>query len=252
MNTWDSETYNQKFHYVSDYGKALFDLIDFKQVETAIDLGCGTGILTNALASQHINVVGLDASSSQIAKARESYPKLMFIQKDASSFRVNHPVDLIFSNALFHWIPESVQEKMMKCIGEALKSGGQLVFECGGYGNNVMIHHALEQVFKKHGYTYSMPFYFPTIGDYAPMIEKAGMIVQYAKLFKRPTPLSGEDGLSDWIRMFVTKPFIGIDQQEKNQMIEECVESLRKDMYHHGTWYADYVRLRMKAIKKVK
>jgi hypothetical protein len=97
-----------------------------------------------------------------------------------------------------------------------------------------------------------MPFYFPTIGDYAPMIEKAGMIVQYAKLFKRPTPLSGEDGLSDWIRMFVTKPFIGIDQQEKNQMIEECVESLRKDMYHHGTWYADYVRLRMKAIKKVK
>lgn len=251
MVEWNSKLYDQNFKFVSENGKALLDLIDFKNVETAIDLGCGTGTLTKALADHHINVIGIDASASQIARAKASYPNISFIQKDATAFRVNHPVDLIFSNALFHWIKEENQEKMLKCIGGALKSGGQLVFECGGAGNNVMIHHALSQVFARHGYEYHRPFYFPTIGEYAPLVEAANMQVMQAVLFKRPTRLKGDDGLANWITMFIKTPFRGVGVKEKEMMIKECVELLRKDLWHNGIWYADYVRLRMKAIKKV-
>jgi trans-aconitate methyltransferase len=249
MKDWNSRLYDQNFQFVADYGKSLLDLIDFEKVESAIDLGCGTGKLTDALAKHHLDVLGLDASASQRAKAKKNYPALFFRQEDATSFKVAHPVDLVFSNALFHWIKEEDQEKMLKAISEALKSEGQLVFECGGHGNNAMIHQALAKVFKNHGYAYAMPFYFPTIGEYASLVEKAGLQVVQAYLFERPTPLIGEDGLAKWIEMFIQAPFEAIDGVEKETMINEVVALLRDDLEHEGTWYADYVRLRMKAIK---
>ena len=90
---------------------------------------------------------------------------------------------------------------MLKCVHKALKDGGQFVLEFGGRGNNALIHTYLEKTFTEYGYRYEMPFYFPTIGEYASLAEAAGFTVRYAVLFDRPTPLKGKDGLAEWIKM---------------------------------------------------
>ena len=49
------------------------------------------------------------------------------------------PVDVIFSNAVFHWIDKRLQPRMLGCVFDALKNVGQFVFEMGGKGNNAMM-----------------------------------------------------------------------------------------------------------------
>ena len=95
-----------------------------------------------------------------------------------------------------------------------------------------------------------MPFYFPTAEEYTGMLERIGFTVKYAKLFERPTPLKGDDGMAEWIRMFVKDPFQAVsDESLKEQIIAEATDSLKDSLFRGGTWTADYVRLRMKAVK---
>ena len=76
------------------------------------------------------------------------------------------------------------------------------------------------------------------------------MLVTYAILFDRPTELRGDDGLGDWIRMFIRTPFTVVNDTNKEAaIISEAVENLRPDLYRDGRWYSDYVRLRMRAMK---
>lgn len=75
-----------------------------------------------------------------------------------------------------------------------------------------------------------MPFYFPAIGEYATILEQQGLQVRYAVLFERLTELKGEDGLADWIRMFVKKPFEGMNQEMQEEIIDEA-ETVYKLLY---------------------
>ncbi len=53
--------------------EAIFDLAEVKPAERAIDIGCGTGIYTLALARRGSRVVGVDPSWEMIAIAREKF-----------------------------------------------------------------------------------------------------------------------------------------------------------------------------------
>ena len=48
-----------------------------------LDIGCGTGHHTAALASQHLDVLGIDISPSMVKKAKENYPHYSFEVADA-------------------------------------------------------------------------------------------------------------------------------------------------------------------------
>lgn len=126
---------------------------------------------------------------------------------------------------------------------------GELVIECGGHGCGKRIHEALARAFERHDLGYVMPFYFPTVGEYAPLVEAAGLRVTDAFLFDRPTALKGPDGMADWIRMSLRRPFEGLDPALAKRIVAEAVNDLRQTMLRDGTWYADYVRLRMRAEK---
>lgn len=246
---WDTQTYAKHFTYVADYGRALVDMIDGNAGMTCLDLGCGTGRLTAQLKDAGFDVVGMDDSGQQVRKAREDYPDIRFFKGDACGFALEEPRDVVFSNAVFHWIDKERQSDMLRCVYRALKSGGQFVFEMGGKGNNVLIHDSLRRAFERRGLQYRVPFYFPSIGEYASLLEEAGFLVRTALLFDRKTKLDGEDGLYGWIKMFVRKPFEGIGTAESEAIIREAVEEARPRLCEAGVWYADYVRLRCKAVK---
>ena len=247
---WDADKYTSDFSFVHQYGESVTELIDADNNSMLLDLGCGNGALTKALQDKGYIVKGIDASKEQLDIARQNYPGIGFIQADATNFSLQEPVDVVFSNAVFHWIDKEMQQSMLKCVHNALKENGQFVFEFGGYENNQLIHSALAKVFSEYGYIYKMPFYFPTISEYATLLENTGFRVKYAVLFDRPTELKGENGLKDWINMFVKTPFSVIKNEDVvAAMIDKAVDYLRDVLYKNGKWYADYVRIRMKAIK---
>lgn len=248
--TWNADKYTSDFSFVYKYGEGVMELLELPRNSLVIDLGCGNGALSGALSEKGFRVVGMDASAEQLALAEKSFPDIRFIQADATDFTSAEPVDAVFSNAVFHWIDREKQPDMLSCIYHALKPGGQLVFEMGGHGNCGCIHKALAEQFEKHGRKYVMGNYFPTIGEYSALLEQAGFEVRYAVLFERPTELKGDDGAAGWIEMFTKNAFRVItDENERREIIRSAADSLRGELFRDGKWYADYVRLRMKAVK---
>jgi trans-aconitate methyltransferase len=157
----------------------------------------------------------------------------------------------VFSNAALHWI--SRQEVALRCIFEALKPGGRFVFEMGGKHNIESIHSALKRAITDEQLDDKIPGesnYFPSVAEQCLLLEKIGFTVSDVMYFKRPTKLEGEDGMTLWIHQFCDFFFQNIKDDLKEKIIVNAVESLRKTNYRNGDWYADYIRLRIKAVKE--
>lgn len=75
--TWAAEHYAQNFQFVPGYGENVMELLDCPPGSRVIDLGCGTGRLTQKLVERGYDVIGIDPSSSMLEKAKKSFPSLI-------------------------------------------------------------------------------------------------------------------------------------------------------------------------------
>lgn len=242
--SWNAERYEGRHSYVWQFGESLLELLAPQPGERILDLGCGTGQLTAEIAARGANVVGLDSSTEMLGQARQNYPKLKFMLADATRFRLDEPVDAVFSNAVLHWVKNG--EAAVQSIAGALCAGGRFVAEFGGKDNIASILGALGEVF---GATAEerCPWWYPSIGEYAAMLERHGLEVQEARLFDRPTPV---EGMEDWIEMFCGSYFRGLSPAEAKEKMQELVELLRPKLYRDGAWTLDYRRLRVVAARR--
>src|ERR1700704_6682097 len=201
---WDAERYEGKHSYVWQFGTGLIDVLAPREGERILDVGCGTGQLTTEIASRGARVVGLDSSTNMLGQARQNYPGQKFVLADATSFRFPEPFDAVFSNAALHWVKNA--EAAVESIALALRSGGRFVAEFGGNGNIAAIMSALSEVFGADA-DERCPWLFPSIGEYASVLERHRLEIREASLFYRPTPVDDEDGMENWLRMFCGRYF---------------------------------------------
>lgn len=245
---WNPDLYQNRHAFVWQYGESVLQLLSPQSGESILDLGCGTGQLTDKIAQTGAVVQGIDADLEMINQAKINYPHLSFRVADARDFQVDQPFDAIFSNAVLHWIKEP--DAVIKSIYNHLKPGGRFVAEFGGKGNVENIINALELALKSMDLSQANPFYFPSIGDYTTRLENQGFSVIYATLFDRLTPLeSGEDGLKNWIKMFGKHYLVDLSVSQQQQVIEIAEKQLRSKLYQEGKWFVDYRRIRLVAIK---
>lgn len=245
---WNANLYDDKYAFVSKYGEDLIGWLAPQKGERILDVGCGTGQLAAEIAEYGARVTGMDFSGSMIEKAQKAYPALTFDVKDVRDFAYDEPFDALFSNAALHWVEE--QEAAVACMYRALKPGGRLVLEMGGKGNVQEILQAVDEAMWEAGCRERLTgewWFFPSIAEYTTLLEKAGFYVSTALHFERETRL--ENGMEGWIRMFGEFIFRRLGSEETDRIIHRAVELLKPAHYRGGAWYADYKRLRIKAIK---
>lgn len=247
---WNANLYDEKHGFVSNYGNELIDLLNPQKDEKILDLGCGTGDLANVISGSGAKVVGIDASKNMVEQAKAKFPQIDFNVVDASRLPYDNEFDAVFSNAVLHWIktPIVVAEGMYR----SLKPGGRMVVEFGGAGNVKTITDALIKQIQKAGILFTeeqFPWYFPTIGEYTSLLESVGFHVNYAVHFSRPTKLSGEQGLKNWLEMFSPSLFKNVKLNKKEQIFSATIHNLRTKLYNQEDWYADYKRIRIVAVK---
>ncbi|RFZ82271.1 class I SAM-dependent methyltransferase [Mucilaginibacter terrenus] len=249
---WNAELYDQKHAFVYQFGENVLELLAAQPGERVLDLGCGTGYLTDQIRIQGANVIGADASPEMIKKAKETYPEVDFVVADGTNFHFDEKFDAVFSNATLHWIKKA--DAAIKCVYDSLKPGGRFVAEMGGKGNVQHLIAATRQVLRKHGYHKQAEteiWYFPSLADYTSRLEAQGFRVTYASHFDRKTPLQdGDQGVAKWISMFAPLYLVGVPKEEKQQLLEEVTALLEPIYNENGQWYADYVRLRFIAVKQ--
>lgn len=247
-NYWHTELYEKNHQFVWQQSQSIIELLQPQTGEYLLDLGCGTGQLTEKIAKTGVKVWGIDSSKEMINQARNNYPYLWFEVADARHFQVRSPLDGIFSNAVLHWVQEP--DLVIKCVKKALKPGGRFVAEFGGRGNIKTIINAITTNLKTLGYEHlcQHPWYFPSIADYTNLLQEQGFEVRYATLFSRPTPLAGrEKGMTNWLQMFANGWLSKLSFEQQIQVINNVCEQLRPKLYKDGIWTADYRRLQIVA-----
>ncbi|HWF10043.1 MAG TPA: class I SAM-dependent methyltransferase [Bryobacteraceae bacterium] len=241
---WDSALYDDRHSFVWKKASDLLDLLDPKPGEHILDLGCGTGHLTAQIAARGAIVTGLDASASMIAQARINYPKIRFVLADAAALEVDELLDAVFSNAVLHWIRDA--PPALASVQRALKQGGRFVFEMGAKGNNQRVLEAVKKVLAESGYEARFPWFFPSAGEYATLLENVGFEIQTLWTFDRWTQLEHpEKGLREWLEMFGASCFESVPANMRPEMIEEIESRLRPVLWRDGSWWIDYRRLRV-------
>ena len=252
IKQWDASAYDSQHAFVWKLGADVIELLSPRPGERILDLGCGTGHLTRKIADAGAEVVGIDNSAAMIEQARKNFPDIRFEVADGTDFHFDEPFDAVFSNAAIHWMRDPAA--VARCTYEALKSGGRFAAEFGGKGNLKATKMALHGAAHDAGYAVSEEVayrYYPSVGEYATLLESEGFRVTYASHFDRPTPLSGgEDGLRNWLATFADNVIDMLPEDKRAEVIAETEKRLRAQAYRDGTWYADYRRIRVVAMKE--
>ena len=243
---WDPATYARNARFVSDLGSPVVELLALRPGERILDLGCGDGVLTKKLADMGCEVVAVDSSVPQIEAARKLGLNAHAMSGEELPYR--EEFDAVFSNAVLHWIKRA--DAMIAGVYRSLKPGGRFVAECGGYGCVHKIRTALVQALERRGLDGEarVPWYFPTPGDYATRLERAGFRVDSIALIPRPTPLPGD--IVGWLETFALNFLQGFSDEARKEYLQEVRMVLEPQLRDaEGTWVADYVRLRFAATK---
>lgn len=90
------------------------------------DLGCGPGNSTELLIERFpdAEVIGVDSSPDMLRQARAQLPGLKFVEADLSTWMPESDTNLLFGNAVFHWVPG--HPKVLARLLQSLPSGGVL------------------------------------------------------------------------------------------------------------------------------
>ena len=242
--SWDPQRYAKNARFVAELGLPVLDLLAPKAGEHVLALGCGDGALTAELVRRGCDVVGVDSSPEQIAAARKLGLRAQVMNAERLEF--SSAFDAVFSNAALHWSKRP--DDVIAGVRRALVPGGRFVAEMGGVGCVDKIRSALVRALDRRGVDGAarVPWYFPTPGDYATRLEKAGFRVDAMLLFPRPTPLPGD--VAGWLETFAESFTNALPEAERAAYLHEVRADLEPKLCDaSGTWIADYVRLRFAA-----
>jgi trans-aconitate 2-methyltransferase len=246
VNAWNAGEYDSRHSYVWTLAADLIELLAPRAGERIVDLGCGTGHLTAQIAERGAEVMGVDASAEMVRQARENYPGIDFRVGDARTFSVDEPVDAVFSNATLHWVKDAAAAAGRIVL--ALRPGGRFVAEFGGAGNVREVSRAIANglaVVGAPAFEEISPWFYPSVGQYATILEAAGLEVTFATLFDRPTVI--EAGLRSWVQMYGWVFLNAVAAERREEFLGGVEEAGRAVLFKEGKWMADYRRLRIVA-----
>lgn len=243
---WNAHDYAIDAGFVPMLGSAVARLLDPRDGERILDLGCGDGVLSTELALSGARITGVDASPELVIAARARGVDAHVMDGHALAFEDSF--DAVFSNAALHWMQQP--DRVLAGVRRALRPGGRFVAEFGGEGNVASIISAIQAARISHGHVAS-PFewYFPSAETYSSRLRQHGFHVQLIESVERPTPLP--TGVAGWLRVFAG-PLLGDLRDDAAARVRDSAAALLAGLPRDGSGQplADYVRLRVLARRR--
>jgi trans-aconitate 2-methyltransferase len=133
---WDANVYDRISDPQLSWAAEVLGRLELRGDEVVLDAGCGSGRVTELLIERlpRGRVIAVDGSESMVAMARERLNDRADVrQLDLAWLDMQEEVDLVYSNAVFHWILD--HDNLFRRLHAALRPGGRIVAQCGGAGN---------------------------------------------------------------------------------------------------------------------
>jgi trans-aconitate 2-methyltransferase len=243
---WDAETYERISDPQFGWGIEVLARLELAGDETVLDAGCGSGRVTAKLLERlpRGGVIAVDASPSMLEKARESLgDRVAYSQQDLAELRVEEPVDVVFSTATFHWIPD--HERLFRHIHAALAPGGRLHAQCGGAGNvrrhaEAILEVTQREEFARYFQEMDVIWNFATPEETEPRLVDAGFTE--VRTWLEPKPMQPEDP-REFCRVSTLGPHLA---RLPDELQDPFIDAVMAEMDQPVT--LDYVRLNIEAV----
>jgi trans-aconitate 2-methyltransferase len=249
---WNAEVYERIGKPMRQWAQAVIDGLELRGDETVLDAGCGAGAVTLDLLERlpRGRIYAVDASAEMIASLRKQLDergeqRVVAMQASLTDFPLPEQVDRVFSNAVFHWIPED--DALFGCLLRATKPGGRLRAQCGGYGNNAHVLEAVEAVrraepFARHLGDFRDSKKYRRPEEATASLERAGWVDVRARLFDQPVPFDDEEEAALYVRTILLRDHVARMPEEDGAAYGRAVvaETIRR---WGRPYVADYVRL---------
>jgi trans-aconitate 2-methyltransferase len=190
---WDAATYDRVSGPQFAWALEQLERLSLAGDEVVLDAGCGSGRVTAELIARvpRGRVYAVDAAPSMVAHARKALgDRATVLCQDLVELKLPEPVDVAFSNATFHWIKD--HDALFAALHAALRPGGRLHAQCGGFGNIDSLHAsadvvAAEPEFAPYFERWQRPWNFATPEDTEVRLKQAGFDEVHCWLERRPT-----------------------------------------------------------------
>lgn len=143
---WDARTYDRTSQPQQAWAADVLERLgELEESATVLDVGCGTGRVTQALAAlvPRGRVLAIDSSPEMVELACERLGERAEVwREDVLELSLQEPVDAVFSTAALHWVGD--HERLWAVLARALRPGGMLEAQCGGEGNIAQVREAIE------------------------------------------------------------------------------------------------------------
>jgi trans-aconitate 2-methyltransferase len=177
---WNAAVYDRISDPQLAWAREQLERAGLRGDERVLDAGCGSGRVTEELVRlvPRGRVFGVDAAPSMVEHARERLGSSVEVFcQDLSELALPEPVDVVFSNATFHWIPD--HDRLFTRLFTALAPGGRLVAQCGGRGNIDAFRRigeavAHEEPFASHFRDWTGPWNYQGAEETAERLRRAG------------------------------------------------------------------------------
>ena len=129
---WDSNGEFKTLHHINPVRLSFITNNMSLKEKYVLDVGCGGGILAEAMAKQTANVTAIDASSENISiacqHASDNKLKINYIVTTAEAFSENNSAkfDLITCMELLEHVPDPAS--IIKACAKMIKPGGHVMF----------------------------------------------------------------------------------------------------------------------------
>jgi len=230
---WDPAQYGK---FKAERSRPFFDLLaqlDGISPKTIVDLGCGTGELTAELRRKwpEARVLGLDGSPEMIANsAPYASERLRFEIGEIENWSPAKPVDLLFSNAAFHWLKD--HEQQIKRLAGFVAPEGTLAFQAPNQFREPS-HTVIQEVRngpewklligsdQSDGYLAKPQWYLETFRElgFEPRLWET---IYYHVL-------QGEDAALEWVKGTALRGVLSkLDRDQQQRFLAQCAEKFRK------------------------
>jgi len=245
VHDWDAATYDRISAPQQRWAAEQLDRLELAGDEAVADAGCGSGRVTRELCERvpRGTVYAVDAAPSMVAHTRRALgDRVTTLCQDIAELALPEPVDLIFSNATFHWVPD--HDALFAALHRNLKPGGRLVAQCGGDGNIESVRAAAARVttqppFADHFAGWSSPWNYATADQTAGRLARAGFTEIETWSQERPTPM--RDGRIFLETVILVRHLDPLPPALRDRFVDAVMEQLPDPLV------LDYVRLNMRA-----
>ncbi|MFS3930297.1 class I SAM-dependent methyltransferase [Priestia flexa] len=236
--------------FISSFGGNVMNVLSPQAGENILEIGSGNGYMANQLSSLGVNITGIDSSENMVEQSQHHYPHLQFMHVNALDLDYEDQFDAVFSKNTLHLIhPPSV---VIKNIYRALRLQGRFVTEFNGKNHLYPVFNEVMRqlaVFNIISSDFSLPFYFPSIGEYTSLLEQHEFHVQSAIYFTHPLVLQHEDGLRNWLDTHASSLFKNITAETKQIIFNRVEDRLQETFFKHDEWYLPAASIRVQAVK---